>query len=104
MNNGDASPLGAPAREGDSISLEADRPLVLLTPNLRWHWIGYSFVVVLTLFFIIGVILPVLKTGDYASVWPASDKRIGKKISLFYMAWGWIICLPYLMRALNWKK
>lgn len=99
-----ASSLENPSEEGVFRGMETERALVVLSSNRMWHWIGFLFVIAVTLFYIICVILPVLMTGDYASVWPASDKRIGVKASFFYMGWGWIIGLPYFMRGLNWKK
>jgi len=84
--------------------IEAEKPLVILKPNFLLYWVALLFVLYVTLFFIIAVIIPVIMTGDYASVWPASDKRTGVKIMFFYMAWVWILGIPYFIPIFNRKK
>ncbi|MDH5525615.1 MAG: hypothetical protein OEY01_16735 [Desulfobulbaceae bacterium] len=76
-----------------------ERPLVTLIPKKNLHWLGAILVVSITLFNIFAVIIPVLKSGDYSSVWPVSDKRTGVKTILFYMAWGWLFYLPACLPA-----
>ena len=69
-------------------------PLFVLRPKRTIYWAAFILMVMITLFSVFGVILPVLETGDYASVLPASNKRIGRKICAFYMAWIWLLLLP----------
>ncbi len=84
--------------------IENEEPLVVLKPKSLHYWALFFLVILTTIFFIAGTIIPVLMTGDYAAIWPASDKRIGRKICFFYMAWGWIISIPYFIPIFNRRK
>jgi len=61
--------------------------LVMLKHNRKRIFYFILLLVVIYLFFIFGVTLPVLRTGDYAAVWPAGNRNLVKKIALFYMSW-----------------
>ena len=96
--------IGTAPCEDTCRNLEAGKPLIVLKPKFFVYWLGILMIICVTLFYIVGVIIPVLMTGDYAAVWPVSDKRIGVKTSFFFMAWGWIICIPYFIPIFNRKK
>jgi len=77
------------------VALATERALFFLKPKVTMYWLSFVLIVVITLFFIFGVILPVFETRDFGSVWPESNKRIGRKISFFFMAWVWVLSLPF---------
>lgn len=78
-----------------------EKPLVVLKPKKYMFWLFVIFIVYSCFFNMFGVILPVLITGDYSSVWPASDKRTIMKIALFYIGWVYFILLPTAFRGFN---
>jgi hypothetical protein len=53
-----------------------EKPLVILRPKRRYFWAYIIIILFGTIYFIFGVVKPVLTTGDYASVWPAGDMYI----------------------------
>jgi len=78
-----------------------ERPLAVLRPKRAFCFIGLLIIVLLVPFFVFGVILPVLKTGDFASVWPVADKRIGYKAGLFFLGWFYLLLFPLNVPSLK---
>lgn len=78
--------------------------LVELKPKAFVYWAALLMYLVVWVFFIFGAIIPVLKTGSYASVWPSTDKRIGVKVGMFYMGWIWVLLFPYSISIINYGR
>lgn len=78
----------------DTGSGKKEEPVAVLLPDKLIFWLGVVVTIGIYLFYIFGVILPVLQTGDYASVWPENDRRIVAKMSLFYIACLAIFLVP----------
>lgn len=76
-----------------------EKPIVILKPKRSLCIIGIFISVLLVPFFLFGVILPVIQTGDFASVWPVTDKRVGFKTILFLMGWLYLLLLPLTVTA-----
>lgn len=75
--------------------------LVELKPKALMYWAAVFMILTALLFFIFGVIIPVLKTGSYASVWPSTDKRIAVKTAMFYIGWIVILSMPRAITVFN---
>jgi len=87
---------------GEMMMNSNETPLVVLKHNRKMIFYFIMLLIVLYLFFIFGVTLPVLKTGDYAAVWPAGNRNLVKKIALFYMSWFlFLYGIPYFLILLR---
>lgn len=75
--------------------IQIEKPLAVLNPKRGFCLIGLLVIVLLVPFFIFGVIIPVLMTGDFVSVWPVSDNRILYKAVLFFMACIYLFIFPF---------
>lgn len=80
--------------QSDNISTE-EEPLVVLRPKRNLHYMASILVCGLTLIILFCVIVPVVTTGDYSSVFGGEDKWIGRKIVMFYIGLGWCSYLPF---------
>lgn len=67
-------------------------PLVILKPNRAWCNFGIGNIDIVFLYAIFGLVIPVLTTGDYATMWISDDKGIVIRVAMFYIAL--IIVIP----------
>jgi hypothetical protein len=79
-------------RTQESSSVASESPLVVLRRNINWWFFSILLLAGLTLYGILGVILPVLATGDYAAV---GDKNIAKGIYAFFLFCFIVIAMPF---------
>lgn len=77
--------------------LNDEKIISILRTKKSIYWLFILIVIYLYIFFIVGVISPVIMTGDYSAVWPSSDKRIVAKIILFYSGIYAIFIFPSLL-------
>lgn len=77
-----------------SISSTIEKPLVILKRSRKKFMFGLVTLVIITMYCLFGIILPVLLTGDYNAMWLASDKRVGRNITLFYLSLLCLLLLP----------
>jgi hypothetical protein len=75
-----------------------ETPLVILKKKRKTLLFGFLILIILIFYSIFGVILPVLKTGDYNSVYCLGG--IVKKILMFYASCFILLWLPYLIISL----
>lgn len=73
---------GIMAKEKES-SVTAEEPIAILKPNITWVLAGQAILGCLVIYGLLFVILPVLVSGEYASV--VGKGSIYKKIYLFYL-------------------
>lgn len=74
---------------------EAEEPLVVLMPNrILFFSVVLIFFVGVTILSVFGVVLPVLLTGDFSSMW-IFHKMNYKNIRLFTSSLVWIFVLPF---------
>jgi hypothetical protein len=71
-----------------------ETPLVILRLNRKRISLGIGVLGLCLFYFIFGVILPVLMTGDYNSAWPPNTGTYAKNFAIFYLSW---ISLPFLL-------
>ncbi len=74
-----------------------ETPLVILIGNRKAMSIGIWILVLIIPWSIFGIILPVLTTGDYNSVWPASTVSNVRNILMFYLAWIVLLFAPVFL-------
>lgn len=75
--------------------------VVIMSPKLTIYWAAQVIIVILTAFAIFAVVIPVLSTGDFSSIWPTSDKRVGVKAGMFFGSILLLAGLPATVRAFS---
>jgi len=77
-----------------------EAPLFSIQLKRSWYWVAIIFTLAITVFAIFAVVIPVLSTGSFGAVWPASDQRLGRKTIIFFLCVFWLVSLPAMYRAL----
>lgn len=67
---------------------------------MRWYLAALIFTLLITVFAVFAVVIPVLISGDFGAVWPASDQRLGRKTIIFLICVFWLVLLPAMYRTL----
>lgn len=78
-----------------------DTPIATIKLKLLWYWAALILTIIITIFAITAVIVPVLSSGDFGAVWPASDKNFGRKVFVFFISIFWLVSLPAMFRTLS---
>lgn len=81
---------------------EGEQAIVILRPKKIYNIsvLAIFFMGVLP-FFVFGMLMPVLTTGSYESIWPAGDKNLVKKIIIFYTCLSLMPCIVPQLKVGN---
>jgi len=85
--------------KGANNTEDTDHILIMLSGRPDKFWLSIFILLIMTIYFVFGAVIPVLTTGDYLSVWPTtSSKRIVRDICIFYSGLVWTFCIPLIFR------
>lgn len=79
--------------------MTSDTPIVTIQLKRSWYWAAIILTTSITLFAIFALVIPVLSTGSFGAVWPASDQRLGRKTIMFLIGVFWLVSLPAIYRS-----
>ncbi|WP_224981245.1 hypothetical protein [Geomonas agri] len=74
-----------------------------LLVELRWKKWVYFFtilvIILISLFYVFGVIIPYLTTGDFNEIWPAHKYKASAKVKFLLFSPVWLLLLPVFAGA-----
>lgn len=72
-----------------------EEPILVLKPKKKWHYMATGLICLTTVITIIFIVMPVLLSGDYSTVLEDADKRLLRKIIVFYAGVLWCLYTPF---------
>ena len=71
-----------------------DEPLATLKPKRTTFWLANTFIVCINIFFVFGVIVPVIQTGSLSAIWPGSHGHTSHDATVLIIAIISVVAIP----------
>lgn len=74
--------------------------IVTISLKRSKYWAFLIVSIALTTYATFGIVIPVISTGDFNAIWPATDKRIVRKAMIFFCSIIWLGAIPAIIRCI----